>query len=100
MKLRSLQKKVGYRIWGAIVLCMLATACGEDDIFTDNTIVVPPTESEEQNTDTLLIPDENLRLFLRSQLGVDILTRENLAFAQLFDPCRHFASGKSRFADH
>lgn len=79
MKLRSLQKRVGYRIWGAIVLCMLATACSEDDIFTDNTIVVPPTESEEQNTDTLLIPDENLRLFLRSQLGVDILTRENLA---------------------
>ena len=79
MKLENLLKIMGCRIWVAVVLCILATACSEDDIFTDNTIVVPPTESEEQNTDTLLIPDENLRLYLCSQLGVDVLTHENLA---------------------
>ena len=77
--MENLLKIMGCRIWVAVVLCILATACSEDDIFTDNTIVVPPTESEEQNTDTLLIPDENLRLYLCSQLGVDVLTHENLA---------------------
>ena len=79
MKLENLLKIMGCRIWVAVVLCILATACSEDDIFTDNTIVEPPTESEEQNTDTLLIPDENLHLYLCSQLGVDVLTHENLA---------------------
>lgn len=63
----------------AVAACLLGfVSCSDDEPFSDNNIVVPPT------TDTIpskgvVIGDENLRAALLALLQTDELTTENLA---------------------
>ena len=63
----------------AVAACLLGfVSCSDDEPFSDNNIVVPPT-TDTIPSEGVVIGDENLRAALLALLQTDELTTENLA---------------------
>ena len=71
---------VGRFVWSVfgIAVCLFAfVSCSDDEPFSDNNIVVPPT-TDTIPAEGVVIGDENLRAALLALLQTDELTTENL----------------------